>query len=94
MIKRKFGLWRLCGEYISFNSTVFLEFLDCTQFFTVLSNVELGRLVTIFLLFNVCSWSLFRALRGLVLSFQIKIEASDKKKNNYSLKYRFKETTD
>ena len=56
-------------ENISFNSTVFLKFLDCTQSVRVLSILELEKLVTIFLLFNVCSWSVFRAIRGLVLSF-------------------------
>ena len=56
-------------ENISFNSTVFLKFLDCTQSVRVLSILEPEKLVTIFLLFNVCSWSVFRAIRGLVLSF-------------------------
>ena len=56
-------------ENISFNSTVFLEFLDCMQSVRVLSNLVLERLVTIFLLFIVCSWSVFRAIRGLMLNF-------------------------
>ena len=60
-------------ENISFNSTVFLEFLDCMQSVIVLSNLELEKLVTTFLLFSVCSWSVFKAMRGLLLSFQIKI---------------------
>ena len=60
-------------ENISFNSTLFLEFRDCMQFVRVLSNLELEKLVTIFLLFSVCSWSVFRAIRGLVLFFQTKI---------------------
>ena len=63
-------------ENISFNSTVFLEFLDCMQSVRVLSNHELERLVTaIFLSFSVCSCSVFRAMRGLhsVFFFQIKI---------------------
>ena len=59
-------------ESISFNSTVFLEFLDCMQSVRVPSNLELEKLGTIFL-FSVFSWSLFRAIRGLVLFFQIKI---------------------
>ena len=61
-------------ENISFNFKVFLEFLDCTQSVRVLSNLELEKLVTIFVLFSVCSWSVFRAIRGLLLSFQIKIK--------------------
>ena len=63
-------------ENISFNSTVFLEFLDCMQSVRVLSNHELERLVTaIFLSFSVCSCSVFRAIRGLhsIFFFQIKI---------------------
>ena len=60
-------------ENISFNSTVFLEFLDCMQSVRILSSLELEKLVTIFLSFSVCSWSVFREIRGLVLSFQIKI---------------------
>ena len=60
-------------ENISFNSTLFLEFRDCMQSVRVLSNLELEKLVTIFLLFSVCSWSVFRAIRGLVLFFQTKI---------------------
>ena len=63
-----------CVENISFSSTVFLELLDCTQFVRVLSNLELEELVTVFLLFSVFSWSVSRAIRGLVLSFQIKIK--------------------
>ena len=60
----------MCGEH----STVFLKFLDCTQSVKVLSNLELEKLVTVFLLFSVCSWSVFKAIfRGLVLSFQTKI---------------------
>ena len=43
-------------ENISFNSTLFLEFLDCMQSVRVLSNLELEKLATIFLLlFSVCS---------------------------------------
>ena len=60
-------------ESISLTSTLFLEFLDCAQSVIVLSNLELEKLVTTFLLFSVCSWSVFRAIRGLLLSFQIKI---------------------
>ena len=60
-------------ENISFNSTVFLEFLDCMQSVRVLSNLELEKLVTILLLFSVYSWSVLREIRGLVLSFQMKI---------------------
>ena len=64
-------------ENISFNSTVFLEFLgyilDCTQSVKVLSELEFEKLVTIFLLVCVCSWSIYRAIRGLVLFFQIEI---------------------
>ena len=52
---------------------MFLEFLDCMQSVRVLSNLELEKPVTVFILFNVCSWSVFRAIRSLVLSFQIKI---------------------
>ena len=36
---------------MSFKSTVFLEFLDCTQSVRVLSNLELEKLATIFLLY-------------------------------------------
>ena len=61
-------------ENISFSSTVFLELLDCMQSVAVLSNLELEELVTVFLLFSVFSWSVSRAIRGLVLSFQIKIK--------------------
>lgn len=63
-----------CVENISFSSTVFLELLDCMQSVAVLSNLELEELVTVFLLFSVFSWSVSRAIRGLVLSFQIKIK--------------------
>ena len=59
---------------MSFKSTVFLEFLDCTQSVRVLSNLELEKLATIFFLlfvyynlYGVCSWSVFGAIRGLVL---------------------------
>ena len=62
--------WGESVENISFNFTVFLEFLDCMQSVRVLSNFELEKPVTIFILFSVCSWSVFRAK---VLSFQIKI---------------------
>ena len=65
---------------MSFKSTVLLEFLDCTQSVRVLSNLELEKLATIFFLlfvyynlYSVCSWSVFRAIRGLVLFFQIKM---------------------
>ena len=68
-------------ENISFNSTVFFEFLDYMQSVRILSNLEPGKPVTIFLLFSVCLWSVFRAKRGL-------------SKNNYSLEEHFKETTD
>ena len=61
-------------ENISFSSTVFLELLDCTQFVRVLSNLELEELVTVFLLFSVFSCFVFRTIKGLVLSFQIKIK--------------------
>ena len=61
-------------ENISFSSTVFLELPDCTQSVRVLSNLELEELVTVFLLFSVFSWFVFRTIRGLVLSFQIKIK--------------------
>ena len=57
-------------ESISFNSTVFLEFLNCMQSFRVLSNLVLERLVTIFLSFSVCSCSVFRAIRGLHGAFK------------------------
>ena len=67
---------------MSFKSTVFLEFLDCRQSVRVLSNLELEKLATIFFvlsvyynLYSVCSWSVFRAMRGLVLFFQIKIRS-------------------
>ena len=60
-------------EIISSNFTVFLEFVDCMQSVRVLSNLELEKLGTIFLLFSVWSWSVFRAIRGFVLFFQIKI---------------------
>ena len=67
---------------MSFKSTVSLEFLDCTQSVRVLSNLELEKLATIFLLlfvyynlYSVCSWSVFGAIRGLVLFFQIKIRS-------------------
>ena len=63
-------------ENISFSSTVFLELLDCTQSVRVLSNLELEELVTVFLLFSVFSWFVFRTIRGLVLSFQFKIKDS------------------
>ena len=63
-------------ENISFSSTVFLELLDCTQSVRVLSNLELEELVTVFLLFSVFSWFVFRTIRGFVLSFQIKIKDS------------------
>ena len=56
-------------ENISFSSTVFLKFLECMQSVKVLSNLELEKPVAIFLLFSVYSWSVFRAIRGLVLSF-------------------------
>ena len=69
MIKKKFGWWRICGE----RCTVFLKFLDCMQSVKVLSNLKLEKLVTVFLLFSVCSWSVFKAIGGLVLSFQVKI---------------------
>ena len=49
---------------ILFLSTVFLVFLDCIQFLRVLSNLELERLFTIFLLFIVCSCFVFRAIIG------------------------------
>ena len=52
---------------------VFLEFLDSIQSVRVLSNLELEKLFTILLSFSVCSWSIFREIRGLVFSFQIKI---------------------
>ena len=65
--------WGECVENVSFNFTVFFEFLDCMQSVRVLSNLELEKPVTIFILFSVCSWSVVRAIRGLVLSFQIKI---------------------
>ena len=60
-------------EIISSNFTVFLEFVDCMQSVRVLSNLELEKLGTIFLLFCVWSWSVFRAIRGFALFFQIKI---------------------
>ena len=53
-------------ENISFNSTVFFEFLDYLQSVRILSNFEPEKPVTIFLLFSVCLWSVFRAIRGLV----------------------------
>ena len=59
-----------------FHFQVFLEFLDCMQSVRVLSNLVLERLFTIFLSFSVCSWSVFRAIRGLVLFFQIKIRGN------------------
>ena len=40
-------------ENVSSHFTVFLEFLDCTQSVRVLSNLELEKLVTILLLFEV-----------------------------------------
>ena len=52
---------------ILFHSTVFLVFLDCIQFLRVLSNLELERLSTIFLLFIVCSCFVFRAIVGQAL---------------------------
>ena len=70
-------------ENISFNFTMFLEFQVCTQSVRILSNLELEKLATIFLLFSICSWSVFKAIRGLVPFFQISQEASNK--NNYSL---------
>ena len=56
-------------EIISSNFTVFLEFVDCMQSVRVLSNLELEKLGTIFLLFSVWSWSVFRAIRGFALFF-------------------------
>ena len=53
-------------ENISFNSTGFFEFLDNMQSVRILSNLEPDKPVTVFLLFSVCLWSVFRAIRGLV----------------------------
>ena len=61
-------------ENISFSPTVFLELPDCTQSVRILSNLELEELVTVFLLFSVFSCFVFRTIKGLVLSFQIKIK--------------------
>ena len=60
-------------ENISFSPTVFLELPDCTQSVRFLSNLELEEL-TVFLLFSVFSSFVFRTIKGLVLSFQIKIK--------------------
>ena len=59
-------------HFIFFSSRVFLEFLDCMQSVRVLSNLELEKLGTIFLLVSVCSWSVLRAIRGLVFSSKLK----------------------
>ena len=59
------------GEFVKnilFNSTVLLMFLDGIQS-RVLSNLELKRFFTIFLLFSVCSCFLFRAIIGRVIFF-------------------------
>ena len=66
---------------ILFNSTVFLMSLDCIQT-RVLSNLELKRLFTIFLLFNVFSCFVFGVIIGWVLFWdKYNTKQCDKKKN-------------
>lgn len=43
--------------------------VDCTQSVRDLSNLELEKFATIFILFSVYLCSLFKAIRGLVLFF-------------------------
>ena len=61
-------------------------FQDCMQSVRVLSNLELEKLVTIFVLFSGCSWSVLGQLSAWCFLLKLKYEASDKTKKNDSLK--------
>ena len=72
-------------ENILFNSTVFLEFLDCTQSVRVLPNLELKSLAQSSY-HSVFAHSLYLGQKEALCFFsKLKQGASDKK-NNYSLK--------